>query len=73
MQYTRHIVADMDETMVQRCLICGEVISDYRTCMYEINAGVPKGWAAGELFVRGGNPRITNRNIGEGDTFINCK
>jgi hypothetical protein len=59
MELTKHIVAEMDESMVQRCIIFGEVISDYRNCSYLLDQGPPKGYSAGAVYVSNTkNPQI---------------
>jgi hypothetical protein len=71
--FTRHIVAEMDESMVQRCLICGIIISDYRNTMSPAGTPPPVGYAAGEVFVSEGNPRISGISLIEGTEYENCK
>ena len=62
----------MDESMVQRCLICGIIISDYRNTMSR--AGTPPaGYAAGEVFFSEGNPRISGISLIAGTEYENCK
>jgi hypothetical protein len=53
----RHYVNDMDETKVQHCLFCGEVVCDLRNIMYLLDDGPPKGFAAGPVYVSSGNPK----------------
>ncbi len=68
--YKRHVVTDMDETQVQRCVLCGQVISDYRGAMVPDGMQMPKGFASGDVYVREGNPRMTQTDAPE--SFINC-
>jgi hypothetical protein len=51
----------MDESMYQRCIYCGKMISDYRNTMQPAGQGPIKGFAAGEVYVQDGNvnPRET--------------
>lgn len=63
-QYTKHVVGEMVE-LVQRCLICGEVISDYRNAWYPAGQDAPTGWAPGELFVSSGNPIMFATSISD--------
>ena len=59
MELTKHIVAEMDGSMIQRCLICGEVISDYRNAMWPNGQSAPKGWESGPVYVSNTkNPQI---------------
>lgn len=72
MNFTQHQVAEMDSTMVQRCLICGEVISDYRGMIGPIDNPLPQGYAPGAVYVSNTrNPRITT--IQEPDNYQKCK
>jgi len=50
---TRHVVTEMDETMIQRCVICGKVISDYSNSAWPEGQQLPKGFEAGEIFTDG--------------------
>ena len=63
----------MDETMVQNCIFCGEVISDYRNAMYPYGQEPPKGWATGNVFISGSNPKWYTNEVKEGEEFIDCK
>ncbi|MES2134495.1 MAG: hypothetical protein V4506_19265 [Bacteroidota bacterium] len=36
---------------VQRCIICGEIIIDYRNVMYPKDQGPPTAWQTGPMFV----------------------
>jgi hypothetical protein len=72
MKFTQHQVLEMDSTMVQRCLICGEVISDYRGLMGPIDNPLPQGYAPGAVYKSDiGNPRITT--IQQPEQFQKCK
>lgn len=75
--FTRHIVADMDASMVQRCLICGEIISDYRNAMWPNGQDPPKGWGSGPVYVLGGNPTTYMSEAAMAETSMleseNCK
>ncbi len=55
--FIKHYVNDMDESMIQSCIYCGEVINDYRGVMYEIAFGPPKGFGAGDIFIKDGFPK----------------
>lgn len=56
--YIQHYVTEMDESMMQRCLYCGEVVSDYRNAMWPADQGPPRGFPTGELYVSVGFPTI---------------
>lgn len=69
--YIKHTVVDMDESMVQRCVLCGEVISDYRNSIAPEGTPPLKGWAAGDIYVsERKNPRTTMTV--EPDNFKPC-
>ncbi len=71
MTYIKHYVNDMDDSMIQYCIYCGEIINDYRGVMYEKEFGPPQGFDAGNIFVRAGFPRILTTI--EPENFIPCK
>lgn len=50
-KYIKHTVGEMDEDMVQRCVICGEIISDYRNAMVPAGQKLPKGFEPGIIYV----------------------
>ena len=63
---TKHYVNEMDSSQVQKCIICGETIADYRNV--SSSDGKPiKGFPPGEIYVSSGNPTNTSaippRNI----------
>lgn len=62
--YVKHIVNDMPEgELVQHCIICGAIISDYRNTVSPRGTPPSKGYAAGPVYVMEGNPRISTRII----------
>lgn len=74
MKFIKHIVADMDESMIQRCLICGTEVSNYRGMMQEAGSPPPRGFAAGEVWVSNTrNPRITTIEETTDCETENCK
>ena len=68
--YIKHTVIEMDESMVQYFVICGEIISDYRNAMWPSGQPAPKGYSSGEIFVQKGNPTITTTFTPS--EFANC-
>lgn len=73
-QYYRHTVLTMGPDLVQKCIICGEIISDYRNTMSPAGTPPARGFAAGIVYVSDGNPRVTT--IGDpSDNYavIDCK
>lgn len=72
--YIRHILAPYNkEEQVQRCIICGEIIHDYRGVMYDSQeAANHNGWQEGEHFVRPGNPKYYTTFIDPQDISWNC-
>lgn len=78
MDYIRHIVSELDETGVQRCIICGEIINDYRNLMWIKEDGPPKGFAPGVVIASSArNPKqlIAGAyfNPGPRDSLTECK
>jgi hypothetical protein len=69
--FTKHVVGKMDG-MIQRCIICGEIISDYTNAMWPDDQSPPKGFAAGEIYIRYGQPLIITSQISEEDEVVNC-
>lgn len=60
MKYTKHLIAEMGVSLVQRCLLCGEIITDERNAMRPAGSPEARGFQAGEIWVsEGRNPRIT--------------
>lgn len=73
MDIIKHIVIDMDESMVQRCIICGEVISDYTNTMKPKGDPMPKGFPSGDVYVIKGKGFTTSSTVlKENETFKNC-
>lgn len=70
--FIKHHTGELDESMMQRCIFCGEVISDYRNVMYPKEQGPPKGFAAGDIYVRKGNPKITTTIEPSDEQIIAC-
>lgn len=69
--YTKHYVIDMDESMVQNCIYCGEIISDYRNAMIPRGQLIPKGFPTGDVFVLKGNPTIYATSL-QNNKFNQC-
>ena len=73
MNITRHVVAEMDESMIQKCVICGAIIIDNRNLMFHIKDGPPKGFPAGNLYVSTGNPKMYfTEEVYAGEKFTDC-
>lgn len=71
-QYIKHHVADMNSSMVQKCIVCGAIISDYRNVMCIEGNQIVVGFPAGDIYVSSGNPIITTRILGDGETSFYC-
>lgn len=70
--YTRHIAGEI-VALVQRCVVCGYPITDYRRTMVQEGTGPLKGFAEGPVYVSGGNPSMTmTAEPGPDDTFGDC-
>ena len=66
--WTQHIIGEPDlEEQTQRCVLCGEVIIDYRGISYPEEQGPPPWWTAGPIYIKGG---VTM--LGVPDDFITC-
>lgn len=52
MNTVKHIAGEMIEG-VQYCLICGQVLCDYRGAVSPEKGWVPQGWPDGFIYVRG--------------------
>lgn len=72
--YIKHIVTDIDKSMIQRCIICGEIINDYTNAMWPQGQKSPKGYSAGNVYVsKNINPTIYLTDLVIGDNeFENC-
>lgn len=74
-KYIHHIAGSMING-VQRCVICGFEIADYRNGMVfpaPKQGDTIQGWAEGDIyFSETKNPTIINTLLHEKDTFINC-
>ena len=74
MKFVKHYVTDMDESMVQNCIFCGETISDYRNTMQPIGQPAPRGFPLGDVFVSDTkNPKIFVRELPAEDEFEKCQ
>ncbi len=49
-EFVRHYVRDMESDLMQVCIYCGELISDYRNTMV-YGGGKIKGWSEGYVYV----------------------
>lgn len=82
MKYLRHQVVKMDESMVQCCVICGEVICDYRNVgrAFSItSSGVlkedkwnPSGFNEGSVYISLERYPMKTCLIDFDDTFQDC-
>ncbi len=72
-EYIKHVVVDMDESMVQNCVLCGETICDYRGAVWPIEQSSPKGWGSGDVFLSvKKNPTMMTSVLSNQDTFKPC-
>ena len=73
MTYTKHIAGEMADG-VQRCVICGFVIADYRHTMVEEGSPPLRGWQEGEVFVSdSSNPKVFTTMLPPEEVFVNCE
>lgn len=78
MTYIKHILGEFDEEgKIQRCIICGEIIHDYRGAMYapEEDGSIieSKGWAEGDFYMSTGNPSYMTSREPDTANIILCK
>lgn len=69
--FVSHRVVEMDESMVQRCIYCGQMISDYSSSLWPSDQPPPKGFDAGEVYVAKGFPTITT-SIQPFEEYTSC-
>lgn len=79
MTYTRHILGEFDNNnRIQSCIICGEIIHDYRGAMYSPNSDgspvVEKGWQEGDFFISNDTwPQFMSSLEPSGVDIYNCR
>lgn len=77
-KFVLHVVTALDEEMIQRCVLCGEVISDYSNSVWPKDQIAPQGYAPGVVYVSEGSfPKIITKylpeeNIMHTDGFRKC-
>lgn len=78
-KYTKHLVEEMDNSRVQKCILCGAVINDYRNAMIPEGQSPSKGYSAGYIYVgepqqAGGGWTVTNSMSTEptNSTIVDC-
>ncbi len=71
-EFIKHYMNDMNESMIQNCIFCGETISDYSNAMWPSSQSAPKGFGAGEVYVSKGNPTVLTIALEEGTSFKRC-
>lgn len=75
MKYIKHIVGEYNEsTLMQSCIICGELITDNRNCAWPTGQEPPKGFNEGEVYISNSNfPKIFLASKPEDEIVENCK
>lgn len=71
--HIKHSVVEMDESRIQRCVLCGEIIHDYSNSSWPVGQPAPSGFPAGEVFVKDGNPIELSTYITNDETAISCQ
>ncbi len=71
--YTRHVITNMDESRVQQCVICGDVICDYSNASWPSGQKAPSGWVAGDIYVSSGQPIIITKVILDFEETEDCE
>lgn len=69
---TRHIVGETNGGL-QHCIICGEVIADYRGAAFypPLEDSQILSWPEGEIYMQGKNPTVISTTEPE-DGFVPC-
>ena len=72
--YVKHLVADMNESGVQYCLLCGAEVYNINGVYYPKDSPPPKGYPQGEVYISQNiNPTISITSYPANDNVINCK
>jgi len=50
-KYVKHITGEMDESGMQRCVICGHIITDYRGAMVQVGSSPLRGFDPGAIYI----------------------
>lgn len=73
MAWERHYINEMDDEKVQRCIYCWKPICDLRGTIMADGSPPLKGYPAGEIYVREGQPKITQiSEPGESEIVVDC-
>jgi hypothetical protein len=75
MEHKQHVVDALDETLVQKCILCDEVIEDYRNAMFSPGTKLENiGWRPGVIYIsQGTNPTIKQTELDDPNaTIISC-
>ncbi len=70
--FVKHFVDNMDETLVQACVLCNEIISNSQDAVFPEGYQVPRGFAEGDIFISRGNPDIYTKRLPKNSSFENC-
>ncbi len=70
--YVKHQVVKMDDSKVQRCVICGKVIADYNNVMVSDNGKI-EGWKEGEIYIKDGQPIVITTIEPKGEIIVECE
>lgn len=71
--YVEHYVMKMDGSLVQRCVVCGSVISNYTRTMQPVDTPPPRGFDEGSVYVRKGKPTISTTLKPKDEEIVMCK
>lgn len=71
MATVKHIAGPFRDNM-QECILCGEIICDYTHAMFPEGSPAPKGWAIGEIYISGVNPKVFSTQRPDNETVIDC-
>lgn len=71
MNVTKHIVSEMNKNQEQHCILCGEKVFDLKNT--SSTGGIHKGFAPGEIYIWGENPKNSSSTPPR-DVLVNlCK
>jgi hypothetical protein len=70
METVKHLAGEY-ENGVQRCIICGYTICDYRNTMSP-GTPAPQGFPTGPVFITDGNPMMLSTEIADGEPYSYC-
>lgn len=72
--YKKHIAGEMNSEGLQMCVICGEILTDYRGAMVPKGSAPLTGFPSGDIYVSKGSPTISQTSNPSPEYKVeNCK